>query len=373
MPRTDGVARVRWTIAVILGVAAALLAWGGLRVVRLAAGDTRDEVPVTDVKRGTVTIVVTARGQLQGGNSEMLSVPMTGGGEMAVIFLREPGEQVQAGDVVARFDSTQQEFTLSEAEADLAEAEQQVRKAEADTAAALEEARYRLLAAMSQVKQAELEVRKNPVLAAIVARQNDIALQAAQNRLKQAEKDFAYRQAASASGVAIQSAGVEKARVVAENARRTIESMVLKARTTGYVHIQPNSNQNSLYYGQQLPPFQIGDTVRAGQAVAQIPDLSSWEVIARIPEGDRGHLASGQKVSVRAAAVPGRVFAGRIRSVGGANLRVPHRARGDGAGTAARNDLEHRDYGRIAPRCALDSVAGAVPDRWPVVRVPAHS
>src|SRR5256712_9069181 len=71
-----------------------------------------------------------------------------------------------------------------------------------------------------------------------------------------------------------------------------------------------------LYYGQQLPQFQIGDTARAGQAVAQIPDMSNWEVNARIPEADRGHLEPGQKVSIRAAAIPGREFKGHIKSVG---------------------------------------------------------
>jgi hypothetical protein len=109
---------------------------------------------------------------------------------------------------------------------------------------------------------------------------------------------------------------VDKAKIVAENAQRTIESMVLKAKTAGYVNVQANSNQNTLFWGQQLPQFQIGDTARAGQAVAQIPDMSTWEVIARIPESDRGYLAPGQAVSISAAALPGREFKGHMKSVG---------------------------------------------------------
>ena len=94
--------------------------------------------------------------------------------------------------------------------------------------------------------------------------------------------------------------------------------MVLKAKTAGYVHIQQNSNQNMLYYGQQLPLFQVGHGARAGQAVAQIPDMRNWEVNARIPEVDRGHRKPGQPVNVRAAAIPGRDFKGHIKSVGAA-------------------------------------------------------
>jgi len=307
--------RLLFAAFAVIAVLTALV-WGGLRIVQLMATDTRAEIPTTPVKRGRVTIVVAARGELQGGNSEVLTAPMTGGGDMALTFLREPGEQVKAGDTVAQFDTTQQEFNLREAEADLAEAQEQVKKAEADAESQLEEARYQVVSTASEAKQAEFEIRKNPVLAAVVGRQNEIALEAATNRQRQAEKDFANKKTTVTAGIAIQKAAVERAKIVAENAQRTIDSMVLKAKTPGYVNVQNNSNQNMLYYGQQLPQFQVGDTTRAGQAVAQIPDMSNWEVIARIPEADRGHLAPGQVVSVRAAAIPGREFKAHIKSVG---------------------------------------------------------
>jgi HlyD family secretion protein len=292
------------------------LVWGALFVVQLTARDDRAEIPTTQVKKGRVTIVVSARGELQGGNSEVLTAPMSGGGDMAITYLREPGELIKTGDTVVQFDTTQQEFNLREAEADFAEAEEQVKKAEADAEAAIEEARYQVISTTAEAKQAEIEIRKNPVLAAVIARQNDIALEAAVNKQRQAEKDFANKKATVAAGIDIQKAAVEKARVVADNAQRTIDGMVLKAKTPGYVNVQANSNQNSLYWGQQLPSFQIGDTARAGQAVAQIPDMTNWEVNARIPESDRGHLAPGQSVSIRAAAIPGRTFKGHIKSVG---------------------------------------------------------
>ena len=135
---------------------------------QLAARDSPAKIPTTSVKKGRVTIVVAARGELQGGNSELLNAPMSGGGDMALTFLREPGEPVKEGDVIAQFDTTQQEFSLREAEADLAEAEQQVIKAETDAAASLEEARYQVVSTTSEAKQAEIEIRKNPILASVL-------------------------------------------------------------------------------------------------------------------------------------------------------------------------------------------------------------
>ncbi len=302
------------SVAVLALLAA--LAWGGMRVIQLTSPEDRDEIPATRVRKGKVTISVSARGELQGGNSEVLTAPMVGG-DLPITYLREPGELVKAGETVVEFDTSAQEYNLREAQADLAEAEQQVIKAQADAEWTLEEARYQTLSTTSDVKLAELEVRKNPILAAVPAKQNEIALQAAKNRQNQAEKDFNNKRSTVDAGVAIQKAAVDKSRVLAEQAQRQIDSMILKAKTAGYVNIQQNSNQNTLYYGQQLPDFQVGDAARGGQAVAQIPDMSNWEVSASIPELDRGHLAAGQTVTIRAAAIPGRDFRGHVKSLGG--------------------------------------------------------
>src|ERR1035441_2375784 len=112
--------------AVVAALVLALLAWGGSRLMRALSPASASRLPVTQVKRGDVTITVSAKGELSGGPTEKLSAPMTGGGEMAITYLREPGEQVAAGDVVVKFDTTEQEYKLKEAEADLAESEQQV-------------------------------------------------------------------------------------------------------------------------------------------------------------------------------------------------------------------------------------------------------
>ncbi len=236
---------------------------------------------------------------------------------IAITDLREPGELVNPGDVVVQFDTTQQEYNLKEAQADLAEAEQQVIQADATAQAASEEAQYLVLSTKSDVQIAELEMRKNPIVPAIQAKQNEIALQAARNRARQAEDDLKNGQATNTAAIAIQSAALNKAKVMAESAHRMIDSMTLKAKTTGYVNVQQNSNQNIMFWGMQLPAFQVGDTARGGMAVAQIPDLKNWEVSAAVGELDRGHLSVGQKVSVSVVALAGKSFIGHVKNIGG--------------------------------------------------------
>src|SRR5207248_9477448 len=108
-----------------------------------------------------------------------------------------------------------------------------------------------------------------------------------------------------------------KARVAADSARKTIDNMSLKAKTSGYINVQQNTNLNMMHFGMSLPPFQLGDTTRAGMAVAQIPDLKSWEVSANVGELDRGHLTVGQPVTIGVVALAGKTFAGKAKNIGG--------------------------------------------------------
>ena len=311
--------RAAAALAAIAILAAA--AWAGrelyTRSVRAAGATSGTSLPSTYVKRGDVVFNVAAKGELQGGNTEMLSAPMTGGGPSVITDLRESGELVKPGDVVVKFDTTEQEFKLREAEADLAEAEQQVAQAQAESEAKAEEARYALLQAQTDLKIAALETRRNELVSRIQARQNELAAEAAADKVRQLEKDLNDRIAAAKAGIAIQEAARSKAKVAADTARRNIDSMTLKAKTAGYVARQANNMEGGMRWGTYLPALQVGDNVRAGMGVAQIPDMHTWEATARIGELDRGHLAVGQRATLEVVALPGKKFTATIKSIGG--------------------------------------------------------
>lgn len=289
-----------------------------MRVMKVVAAPAKVELPTTHVRRGKVTVSVAARGDLQGGNTEMVTVPMVGNDSTTITYLRDPGEMVEAGDVIVELDTTQQEYTLREAEADLAEAQQQVALAQANAQAADLDNRLALQQSESDVVNAELEVQRNAVLAAQRARQNEISLESARMRLHQAQQNMDNKSATSTASVAIQQANLNKAKMQAEMVKKIIESMSVKSKTAGYVNIQPNTRgMMMMYTGMMLQPAQVGDTVFSGMAIAQIPDFKSWEVSARVGELDRGHLAVNQKVTVSIVALPGKSFPGHVKLLGG--------------------------------------------------------
>jgi multidrug efflux pump subunit AcrA (membrane-fusion protein) len=273
-------------------------------------------IPATTVKRGDVVFTIAANGELVGGNTQMLTVPMTGGQPSAITMMRQNGELVQAGDTVVQFDTTEQEYRLREAEADLAEAEQQIIQSKAEAEAKEEETRYQLLQAEADVKLAQTELGRAEVLPKLVLQQNQLAYDAAVDKLEKIRKDFKNRLEAATKGIAIQEAAYTKAKVKAETARKNIDNMTLKAKAAGYVAIQGNDEGN-LRWGMYMPPYQVGDIARPGKAVAQIPDLNNWEATARIGELDRGHIAEKQAAELQVVALPGLHLAGNIKTIGG--------------------------------------------------------
>lgn len=307
-------------IVLIAGICAAIaggIVWEGKRMYTAVKPQADTTIPTTVVKRSDLTLTVSAKGELRGGNSEILSAPLTSGSELHITLLRKTGEVVKANDPVVEFDPTEEEFKLKEAEADLAEAKMKVQQAKSQAAAQLEEDTYSIEAAESAVKQAEYDVRKNPILAAIQARQNDLALKAAQDRLSQIRQDIGSRKETNLAAINVQDAGVGKAEVAVATAKRNIDALTLKAHRDGYVSVKQNTSTGFFMEGMTLPYFQVGDAVRAGMGVAEIPDLRNWEMTATIGELDRGHLAIGQKVDVTVIALPGRLFHGHVKDLGG--------------------------------------------------------
>jgi len=160
-------------------------------------------------------------------------------------------------------------------------------------------------------------LRKNPLLPQITARQNELALAAARDHLAQLQQNLKNRAATGTAGVAIQAAGKAKAEAQALTARQNIEAMTLKANRDGYVSIDQNQGQGVFFWGMSLPLYQLGDAVRPGMAIAEIPDLKDWEIEANIGELDRGHIAIGDQVDVLIIAVPDQKFTGHVKDVGG--------------------------------------------------------
>jgi len=307
----------RFLITAMILAAIGGLVWLAARAYQKVVVTGTAPIPIARVRRGDVTFTVHARGELRGGNSETLIAPMTGGGEIHITYLRKSGDLVASGDKVVEFDTTDQQFNLREAEADVAEAEQKVAQARAQMDAKKEEDSYALQKAKADLRLAELEAKKDPISAAITARENDMDVADARERLAEMQKNMANQKSTDEAAIAVQEAARVKAQVQAASAHRNIDAMTLTAHSGGYVSVELNTVSNFFMDGMTFSPFQVGDRVNPGMAVVDIPDLSHWEVTATIAEVDRGHIAVGQEADVKVIAAPGKRFSGHVKDLGG--------------------------------------------------------
>jgi HlyD family secretion protein len=293
-----------------------LACWGGVLLYRNSVSGSQGEVPVVKVERGDISLSIFARGEVRGGNSQVLTAPMTGGSELHILSLTPNGAPVNPGDIVVQFDTTDQEYALREAQSDVAEAEQHIQQATGQLLADGEEDRYALSKARTDLQLAELEARKDPLLPSITAKQNDLAVAVAREKLSQLEENRSNKKVTDEAGIAVQQAARGKAEAKVITAKQNIQSMTLRAQRSGYVSVKQNTGTNFFFTGMELPVFQVGDQARPGMAVAEIPDLNHWEVAANIGELDRGHLAVGDKVNVSVIALPQRTFRGHVTDIG---------------------------------------------------------
>src|SRR5262245_53383873 len=73
-------------------------------------GRKSDDIPTTKVEKADVSFNINSKGELRGGNPETLIAPATGGNELHVIYLAKNGAQVKPGDVIVKFDTSEQEY-----------------------------------------------------------------------------------------------------------------------------------------------------------------------------------------------------------------------------------------------------------------------
>lgn len=294
-------------LALLLGVAAA----GWSRVAPAVP-----PIPTASLQKGTVAIKVNAAGDLRATRSTQFFVPPMGS-QLTILTLANSGSAVKAGDVVAEFDTSEQEFALEQANFELQLAEQEIAKADAEAAVVAADDEVALLTARFNVRRAELDARANELVGSLVAQQNLLLLEEARGRLAALEKEVQSHKDTSRASTAMIRERRFKAQASVATAKRNIESLRVVAPFDGFVAIRPNYNAlgGIVFSGSSMPDFKAGDAANPGMLFAELIDTTRVEVTAKLSEADRANVAPGQKVEIKVDASPDLTLSGKVRSV----------------------------------------------------------
>ncbi len=315
----------RWRIHVWFLVGVLLAAGIGVIVAssRVRLASNADDIPLATIKRGDIEIQARTMGELRASHSMMLSAPSLGGDALQLTRVSHTGQSVKKGDVVFEFDTSEQRYKLEQNRSELEQAEQEITKAQADAAVLAAQDQVTLLKDRYSVRRAELDVQKNELVSKIDGEKNELALAQAKRVLAEQEKDIESHKASGQAATYLAQEKYNKAKLGMDQAQQNLGKMRVTAPMDGLVSIQKNVNVMGgiMFTGMFLPDYRAGDQVESGASIAQVVDPQGLDLTSQISEQDRSNVFVGQPVRIVFDALPGRVFHGTVKSVGGMSVR----------------------------------------------------
>lgn len=268
---------------------------------------TPAQAAVASIEVGEDTLVrqIGADGTLRPARATPLSPPI--GGPLKIAWAIPNGSRVEAGELIVRFAGHELEKELADGQSDRAAAKTRREKERALVDAAVR-ARQRA-AELSHVElvQAREFQSKDPVVFSrhqIEAAEIDERL----SLLRTEHADAAQGIESSVSRHRLDLIGVDskRAELAVAKAQKGLRELELRAPVGGLVVFSDNGR------GQ---PFQVGDSVWAGQTLATIPSLERMEAVVHVLEADAGGIAVGQAATLVVQAHPGERHAATIKSI----------------------------------------------------------
>ncbi|HKS67760.1 MAG TPA: efflux RND transporter periplasmic adaptor subunit [Candidatus Acidoferrales bacterium] len=290
-----------------VATAAALLIFGAFRLV-----DSAPNIPTAVVARGDFTDYLELRGDVKALKSRTITAPYEAG-DLQILKITPDGTTVKKGDIVVSFDTTTPKQMLAQDQTELKSADAEIEQSRAKARLKEEQDLTDLMKARYDMESAKLDASKREILSAIDGKEADLKLADAQQKLSEAEAKLKADKASDAADVESKRQKHDQALFDVQRTQRTLSVLVLRAPTDGIVTVL-NNWRASGFIGNGAP-FKQGDRAWPGAAIAEIPDLSTLQITARVDEVERGRIQAGQPLTIRADAIPDREFAGHIAQI----------------------------------------------------------
>ncbi|HLX06459.1 MAG TPA: HlyD family efflux transporter periplasmic adaptor subunit [Thermoanaerobaculia bacterium] len=281
-----------------------MVAGGGVGGV---GGGGGGDVPVAAVARRDFVHLVPAEGNLRAVRSTAVLVPAAAPGSFRLAWLAPDGSRVRAGEVVARFDPTDIEKALADAEGDLATSRLKAGKQRATDLAEIYKLERDAAMARIELEQAKRFQKKDT----LIFSRNDIIesgidQELAAQKEQHARRVQASRQELQRADVGVLGVDIRQAELKIRQAREGLRALQVRA---------PNDGVLILKRDQRLEVPHVGDQVWTGSTLAEVPEPAAMEAEVYVLEADAGGLAAGRPATVAVESAPGVEHAARIARV----------------------------------------------------------
>jgi RND family efflux transporter MFP subunit len=286
----------------------ALLVLGGLIAGRWAATGGEDTSSAPALQED-FSVVVEATGKIEAAVAFEIGPPSAAGyWSYDLSWMIPEGTRVKAGDVIARFDTTDLDDHLRNHRADLEKVLQEREKEERNLEVSLRQLRLDLVKAEGELKKLEVETSVPSDLVSMI----EIETLRLERKLARQQHDFLkekidFEQALVESKLEILDVKRQFSEAKIDYYQTTKEKFNVKAPVSGLVVYVPKHNGDR---------WEVGESVWMLAKILEVADTSTLRVEAEVLEVDSARIDAGQPTEVSVDAIPGLTHNSPIAEIG---------------------------------------------------------
>ena len=290
-------------------VVVALLSMGSGAVLGAVRYSNRSPaIPTFEVKRGEFIDSVQFRGEVKAMKSLTISAPAEAG-DLEIVKIAADGTQLKQGDTIVEFDKTKTEQELAQHRSALKSAQAEIEQARAQARLKEEEDVTAVMKARYDVEAAKLDASKQEIVSRIEGAEAKLKVADAEQKLHEVEEKLKSDRALNKATIESKTQASKKVAYDVQRAERALTKMILRAPLAGMISLVP------VWRPEGEVPFKPGDRAWPGAPMAELPDVSSLRISARVDETERGRIAIKQSVTAQLDAIPDRQFTGNIEQI----------------------------------------------------------
>jgi HlyD family secretion protein len=266
------------------------------------------KIPAFEVKQEEFVDSLQFRGEVKATKSLAVSAPAEAG-ELQILKIATSGSDVKKGDLIVEFDKSKTEQETAQDRSALKSAQAAIDQVRAQSRLTEEEDLTAITKAQYDVEVAKLDAGKQEIVSKIEGAEANLKVANAEQKLHEVDEKLKSDRAVIHANVDSKLDASKKAAYDLERAQRSLATMTLVAPSSGLVNLV------SVWHAGNEAPFKPGERAWPGAPIAELPDVSTLKVSARVDEAERGRLAANQSTTVQLDAIPERQFTGKIDQI----------------------------------------------------------
>lgn len=274
-----------------------------------AASTAFDPSGALVAERGTLRPRLLLTGELRAARAEEVVIPRSPSWQLQIRWMEENGTRVRRGQKILDLENEEFVHELEEKRLALAQQTEELARLRAEAQLNRDLKAFTVRKLEAGLTKAELAAAVPPeLLAARDYQDRQLALERARVDLAKGKEDLAAAAAAGRADLEVAEIDLARARREIETAEAALDDLSLEAGSDGILVIEDHPFEGR--------PLQAGDTVFVGLTAMRIPDLTSMQVRAELPDVDDGEVTPGMEVRCTLDAHPDLAFSGRVAAVG---------------------------------------------------------